>query len=131
MKAYLKMIEIRTYGPMVLHPITDVVRKIVEESDTEAGIAWISVEGATPALLVADKEKALRYVNYITKLIPFSGWSHGNAYAHLISTITSTNIAIPVLNKTLFLRENEEIFLLETRSVYNHIRRILVEIHGR
>lgn len=130
MKVYSKVIEVKTYGPMVLHNITDIVTDCIKESGVKNGLIWISVEGATPAIVVLEVGKEEAFLNFITRLIPFEGWRHGNAYAHLISTILSTNAVIPVENGAIMLRNDERIYLLETRSVYNHVRRIAVEIHG-
>ncbi|MEL9940554.1 MAG: YjbQ family protein [Ignisphaera sp.] len=127
---YSKVIEVKTYGPMVLHNITDIVTDCIKESGVKNGLIWISVEGATPAIVVLEVGKEEAFLNFITRLIPFEGWRHGNAYAHLISTILSTNAVIPVENGAIMLRNDERIYLLETRSVYNHVRRIAVEIHG-
>lgn len=115
---------------MVLHNITDIVAECLKESGVKNGLIWISVEGATPAIVVLEVGKEEAFLNFITRLIPFEGWRHGNAYAHLISTVLSTNAVIPVENGAIMLRNDERIYLLETRSVYNHVRRIAVEIHG-
>lgn len=130
MKVYSKVVEVKTYGPMVLHNITDIVTDCIKESGVKNGLIWISVEGATPAIVVLEVGKEEAFLNFITRLIPFEGWRHENAYAHLISTILSTNAVIPVENGAIMLRNDERIYLLETRSVYNHVRRIAVEIHG-
>jgi len=129
LRVYSKIIEVKTYGPMVLHNITNLVRKVVDLSNVEMGLAWLSVEGATPALIILRNGEEKTFLDSLTKLIPFTGWRHGNAYAHLISTILSTNIAIPIINKALLINSDENIYLLETRSVYNHTRRVLVQIH--
>lgn|GEM_PF-748843 len=126
---FSKVIDIHTYGPMEFHPITNIVRKIVKENCSADGIIWLSVEGATPALLILQKGMEKAFIEYITKIIPFTTWRHGNAYAHLTSTLISTNLAIPIINSEPVLNYGEEIYLLETRPVYNHIRRILIELH--
>ncbi|MEM1644309.1 MAG: YjbQ family protein [Ignisphaera sp.] len=130
MKVFSKIIELRTYGPMELHPLTNIVKSVVAESSIKNGIMWMSIEGATPALLILTKGVEKDVLNYVVNLVLFKNWRHDNAYAHLISTIISTNLSIPIMNGELVLDPNEEIYILETRSVYNHLRRILIEIHG-
>jgi len=130
LKVFSKIVEFRTYGPMELHPITKIAKSAIAESTIKNGIVWISVEGATPALLILTRGKEKDMLNHITNLILFKNWKHGNAYAHLISTIISTNLAIPIIEGELLLNSSEEIYILETRSVYNHLRRILIEVHG-
>jgi len=126
---FSRIVEIRTYGPMELHPITKIVEEVVAESCIGNGVVWISVEGATPALLILNTKKK-EFIKYITSIIPFKGWRHGNAYAHLISTLISTNLVLPVMEQKILLNPDEEIYLLETRSVYNHVRNVFIEVHG-
>lgn len=109
--------------------MTYLVKQVVEESCSGDGVVWLSVEGATPALLVLKKGREKEFVNYITKLIPITGWRHGNAYAHLTSTLIKTNIAIPIVKGELMLNSSEELYLLETRSVHNHKRKMFIEVH--
>lgn len=130
MKVYSKVVSIRTYGPMVLHPLGALISEVITESNIKNGITWISIEGATPALVVLRKGMEEKFVEYVSNLVLFKKWRHDNAYAHLISTIFSTTAVIPLIDRSLVLGKNEEIYLLETRSVYNHLRRIAVEIHG-
>lgn len=130
MRVYSKIVEVKTYGPLVVHPITQVISGALAESGITSGIVWASVEGATPALFVLRRGLEQKFVNYITRLIPITVWRHDNAYAHLMSTIISTNFCIPVVAGKLALHPDEEVYLLETRSVYNHSRRVFIEIHG-
>lgn len=130
MKVFLKSIDITTFGPMELYPLRKIVRDIVIESGVEFGSILISVEGATPALAILRKGFERKFINLLETLIPFTIWRHGNAYAHLISTAISTSIVIPIEKRDLLLDEDYEIFLLETRAVYNHRRKLLIYIHG-
>ncbi|MEM4884142.1 MAG: YjbQ family protein, partial [Saccharolobus sp.] len=108
----------------------NIVMSVVAVSSLNYGIMWMWLEGATPALLILTKGVEKDVLNYVANLVLFKNWRHDNAYAHLISTIISTNLSIPIMNGELVLDPNEEIYILETRSVYNHLRRILIEIHG-
>ncbi len=130
MKVYSKLVEVRTWGPMKLHPVRAVLEEAVRESGIERGVLWASAKGATPALLLLERGLEEALLSAVKKLIPFTGWRHGNAYAHLVSTTLSTCLAIPVENGRLLLDDVYEIYLLETRSVYNHRRSIAISIHG-
>ncbi len=130
MKVYSKLVEVKTWGPMKLHPVKTILEEAVRESGIGKGILWASVKGATPALLVLERSLEEALLNAVKKLIPFTGWRHGNAYAHLVSTTLSTCLAIPVENGKLLLDDVYEIYLLETRPVYNHRRSIAISIHG-
>lgn len=130
LKAYSRVVSIKTYGPLVLHPLSYVASEAIAESGIKNGIMWISVEGATPALVILRKGLEEKFTEYVSNLVLFKRWRHGNAHAHLISTIFSTTITIPVIDQALALGRDRELYLLETRSVYNHTRRIAIEIHG-
>lgn len=130
MKVYLSKLRIRTYGPTVFFPIKELIENVVKESSVKVGLAWISVKGATPALVITNEDVANELGRCLKYLIPLSGWRHGNAYAHLRSTVLSTSKVVPVINGRLDLPEDYEIYLLENRSVYNHIREVEVQIHG-
>jgi len=129
-KVFSKLVEIKTFGPMVLHPLRNILERCINESDIENGVLYASVEGATPALVILERGLESLFINFLTKFIPFTGWEHGNAYAHLISTLLSTNLVIPIENYSLALNSSTEVYLLETRSVHNHSRSVAVEIHG-
>lgn len=129
MKVYSKIVEVKTYGPIVLHSITSILIDAIRESGIREGVMWVSVEGATPALLMLSKGIEKNFLEFVTRFIPLTGWRHGNAYAHLISTIFSTNLVIPIIDGFPVISDNE-VYLLETRSVYNHVRRIVLQVHG-
>ncbi len=115
---------------MELYPLRKIVRDIIAESSIGLGNILISVEGATPALVILRKGFEKKFINLLETLIPFTIWRHGNAYAHLISATISTSIVIPIENSDLLLDKDYEVFLLETRAVYNHRRRLFIYIHG-
>ena len=115
---------------MELFPIRKVVESAVAESRIRFGNLLISVEGATPALAILEKGFERAFIKVLETLVPFTIWRHGNAYAHLISSMISTSIAIPIEGGGLLLDKDYDIFLLETRAVYNHKRKIGICIHG-
>ncbi|MCS7111653.1 MAG: YjbQ family protein [Ignisphaera sp.] len=127
---FSKIVEITTFGPMELHPLRDAVMGVVAESGVRLGSTLVSVEGATPALVLLEKGLERRFVNMLEKLVPYTVWRHGNAYAHLVSTMISTSLVIPVVEGSLALDGDYEVYLLETRAVHNHRRRLLIYLRG-
>lgn len=130
MKVLLRSIEVYTHGPMELHPLRSTIERIIGESGVRFGSILVSVEGATPALVVLEKGFERRFIDLLERLIPYTVWRHGNAYAHLASTTISTSLAVPIAEGGLLLDRDYEVFLLETRAVYNHKRRLVLYIRG-
>lgn len=131
MKAYIIKFTITTHGPMSYFPLRRIIEEYIEETGLEKGLVTISVKGATPGIIIADRSK-LQSIDYaIKELVPVIGWEHGNAYAHLRSTIMSTTQTIPFNNKRLVLPQSHQVYLVETRPVHNHRRTIVLYIRGR
>jgi len=130
LKVYSKIIEVKTWGPMELFPLRKYIEEEIGRAGISRGIAILSIEGATPALVVLQRGLEKQFLNNITELVPFTIWRHGNAYAHLISTFISTSTTIPIESSKLLLPDDYDIYLLETRSVHNHTRRIYLLLHG-
>ncbi len=123
-------VEVRSYGPLKLFDVTEIVQERVSECGVRTGVARIDVKGATPALLLVDEEGLDHVVEVLTKLVPVSGWRHGNAYAHLISTIVGTSLVLAVDRGKLVLPEKHRVFMLETRPVHNHVRALNIVVTG-
>lgn len=110
------------------------LRSIIEEEilsiNTEKGLVTIHAKGATPGLIIIDKNKVNGFERILRKIIPITGWKHGNAYAHLRSTVMSTTQTIYYEKGRLYLPENYEVYFVETRPVHNHRRTIHLIIRG-
>ncbi len=130
MRVYRSIVEFRTTGPMKYYDITSIVRDIIAESSIRNGIVFIHAVGATPAVLLVHREHLDKIDEYAKTDIPVTGWLHGNAYAHLRSSIIGTSLIIPVINGKLWIHENYRIYYLETRPVHNHRRKIVVFVKG-
>ena len=131
MRVCSEIVEVRTHGPMKLFDVTEPLLEAVSRCGVSEGVAWLSVKGATPALILCEESECGEIVEAVTRLIPFTGWRHGNAYAHLASTVLSTSIPIAIEGSRPIIPPGYRIKLLETRSVYNHRRQIVIQIHGR
>ncbi len=134
MKVFTAVLKFRTNGPSGVYDLTEELRSVVKASKVLEGVAWVSAEGATPALILtrcSDVEGVVRFIESLIPAVPEGRpWSHGNAYAHLRSTILSTLKLIPVVNGEALLPRNYCLYFLETRPVYNHLRRVFIQVHG-
>ncbi len=131
LKACSRRVVVKTFGPMKLHDVTEEVLKAIEECRVTEGVARVDVKGATPALVLIDPRDASEFTRVLARLIPFSRWRHGNAYAHLASTTLGTSLTIAIENGSPLLPEGSRVYLLETRSVYNHPRELTIIVIGR
>ncbi len=123
-------IVIKTHGPMSYFPLRSIVEGYIAKTNLGEGVVTVSVEGATPGLIIASSRELARIDEALKKLIPVVGWRHGNAYAHLRSIVMSTTQTMPFVNGKLLLPEDYQLYLVETRPVHNHDRTILVYIRG-
>ncbi len=134
MKVFTAILRFRTNGPSGIYDLTDALRNVIKASAIKEGVAWVSAKGATPALLTVRNDSVEKVVRCVEKLFPAippgEPWEHGNAYAHLRSTILSTLKAIPVLNEEPTLPQGYGLYFLETRPVQNHLRQVVVQVHG-
>lgn len=134
MKVLTAVLRFRTNGPSGIYDLTDALRSVVKASGVLEGVAWASAKGATPALLIVRDDAVGEVVRCVEKMFPAippgEPWEHGNAYAHLRSTALSTLKAVPVLNGELALPHGYGLYFLETRPVQNHLREVVIQVHG-
>jgi len=134
LRVFTAMLRFRTNGPSGIYDLTDALRSVVKASGIEEGVAWVSAKGATPALIIASKERVEGVVRCVERLFPAiphgEPWEHGNAYAHLRSTALSTLKALPVIGGEPSLPRGYGLYFLETRPVQNHLRQVVVQVHG-
>jgi len=116
---------------MSYFPLRKIIEEYIEETGLKEGLVTISVKGATPGIIIVDRSELQSIDHAIKKLVPVTDWEHGNAYAHLRSTIMSTTQTIPFINKRLVLPRSHQVYLVETRPVYNHQRTIILYIRGK
>jgi len=123
--------EIVTYGPMSYFPIRRIVEEEIRKSGVKEGLVTVHAKGATPAIIVSKRDEIEKVDEAIRRIVPTLGWKHGNAYAHLRSTLLSTVKTLIVSSGELTLPTDYEIFFLETRFVYNHRRQLHFYIRGK
>ncbi len=123
-------IVVKTHGPMAYFPLRHLVEDYIAKTRLSKGLTTVSVEGATPGLIIASRRELDRIDEALKRLVPVTGWKHGNAYAHLRSIVMSTTQTIPFIDKKLLLPEDYQLYLVETRPVHNHDRTVLIYIRG-
>lgn len=103
-------LSIKTHGPMKLFDITEEVNSIV--CGIRGGFLIIHVKGATPGLVVSHVDRDTLW-NVMSRIAPIDrNYKHGNAYAHIRSTILSTSLELPILDGRVYTG-GRRIYLLE------------------
>ncbi|WFO76364.1 YjbQ family protein [Desulfurococcaceae archaeon MEX13E-LK6-19] len=115
---------------MSYFPLRDKIEEAIEKHGLSNGVVWIHAKGATPAIIIARDNDLDLIDKWLRENIPVYGWRHGNAYAHLRSTVLSTVKPIVFKNRKLMIPKEYNVFFLETRPVYNHKRTIHLWITG-
>ena len=123
-------IEVRTSRRTELVPITDIVRKAVQESGTKDGICTVYVPHTTAAVTInenADPTVPRDILHVIDRIIPFadSGYGHaeGNSAAHVKASLFGSSETIPFRDGRLVLGTWQGVTFCEfdgprTRKVY-------------
>jgi len=107
----------------------DVSGSVAEAAEgCRSGVARVFSKGSTSALVLAPPEALDEISEALSRLIPVEKWRHGNAYAHLRSTLLSTVRIIPIENGRPLIPLGYRLYLLETRPVQSHRREVVVEV---
>lgn len=99
--------------------ITELVSKVVQQSDIEEGMAFIFVPHTTAALTIienADPDVQKDMIYKLKELVPRdSRFFHfeGNSDAHILSSLIGTSITVPIEKHALWLGKWQGIFLVE------------------
>jgi len=123
-------IVLKTLGPMKYYALRNVIEDKILTTNIAKGLITIHAKGATPGIIIINKELVDNFDKILRKIVPVIVWKHGNAYAHLRSTIMGTTYTLPFKDSKLLLPMNYEIYFVETRPVYNHKRIIHLYIRG-
>ena len=115
-----KTIYVSTDTHNGLYDITDSVKNIVRDSQTQNGIVHVYVRHATAGIMIQenwDESVQTDVVSLLNKLIPRGVWLHdrqdGNGDAHLKSGIVGPSETIPLADGNLALGRWQNIFLCE------------------
>lgn len=115
-----KNFTIATYKHDGLYDITGEVKKIVDESGIQNGLANVYVQGATAGIMIQenwDQSVQNDVVTLFKKLIPAGIWEHdaqdNNGDSHLKAGIVGPQETIPIIQGNLGLSTWQNIFLCE------------------
>jgi len=115
-----EVITVSTEKRETLVDITDQVKRVVNRSGIENGIASVYVQGATSAIMIQenwDESVQTDVVNFLRQLIPNGVWLHdqqdGNDDAHLKAGLVGPSETIPIIDGQLGLSTWQNIFLCD------------------
>ncbi len=131
MRVIRETFEFRTNGPMKYYDLTGLLRSVIVEHSVSEGLIHVHAVGATPGLVLLPGEHVDDFNDLLVRIIPVTGWRHGNAYAHLRSTLMGTHLVIGVYESQLWIPRGYHVYYVETRPVHNHRRRIHLFIISR
>ena len=137
MKQTIKTFEKATNG-QGLYEITKEIIKFVKESKLKNGLLTIYILHTSCSLLIqenADKTVQKDLLSFFNKIAPedynylHNSEGEDDMPAHIKSSITQTNLSIPIENSQLTLGTWQGIYLFEHRK-HDHLRTIKLHLFG-
>ncbi len=128
MSVHTNQRSIQMQGDSHIENITAQVRRVLEESDLDAGIVTIFVKHTTASVLIIEDEPGLRADTKTIwdRLIPADpAWQHNtrnpgedNGHSHLRGQLQGQSLTIPFVERQLTLGTWQEIVIIDfdTRS---------------
>jgi len=115
-----KIISVSTPHHEGLHDITSKVEEFVAESNVQAGLVNVYVQGATAGIMIQenwDESVQKDVISLLRKLIPSGVWEHdhqdNNGDSHLKAGIVGPQETVPIINGKIGLSTWQNIFLCE------------------
>ena len=102
--------------------ITSQVQKVVQESDSSDGIAFLFLPGSTAALTTIEFEPGLEkdFPAALERLVPKAlayehekTWHDGNGHSHVKASLLGPDLTVPFQNGKLSLGTWQQIVLVE------------------
>tara|TARA_B100000809_G_scaffold152489_1_gene149852 strand:+ start:209 stop:625 length:417 start_codon:yes stop_codon:yes gene_type:complete len=137
MALYQNSLEIRT-SPKSFLEITDLVQKLVSESDIQNGVCHLFIKHTSASLIIQENyDPSVRkdFETIFSELAPEDfNYIHNmegkdDMPAHIRSALTSTSETVPVVNGKLLLGTWQGIYLWEHRD-QSHNRTVMVSMVG-
>jgi len=121
---YIKPVELKfsTKGFNQIIDITPQVRKAIQGSGVQEGVAHLFVAGSTAALTtieyekgaLADLQRALEQIAPMdAEYAHNEAWGDGNGYAHLRAALLKPSICIPIRGGKLALGTWQQVVLID------------------
>ena len=114
--------HVRTTGQGDVHDITDLVARVVTDSDLSSGLATTSVVGSTAVVTTIEFEPgAVADLNrLLDRLAPRDGdyahharWGDDNGSSHVRAALMGPSLTVPFERRQLILGTWQQIVLLE------------------
>jgi secondary thiamine-phosphate synthase enzyme len=132
----IKKFAVRTRG-QGLHEITDLVGRVVQESDLDDGLCTVFIRHTSASLTIqenADPSAKADLEAWLNRLVPENDRLYTHTFegpddmpSHIKSILTNVSLSIPVLEGQLVLGAWQGIYLWEHRSSA-HAREIVVHL---
>lgn len=132
----IKVLSLRTRGQGLVE-ITDLVSRVVYESDVGEGLCTVFVRHTSASLTIqenADPSARADLEAWLNRLVPerdslYTHTTEGpdDMPSHIKSILTNVSLSIPVMNGTLVLGTWQGIYLWEHRKSA-HTREIVVHV---
>lgn len=132
----IKKFAVRTRG-QGLHEITDLVGRIVQESDLDEGLCTVFIRHTSASLTIqenADPSAKADLEAWLNRLVPENDRLYTHTFegpddmpSHIKSILTNVSLSIPVLDGRLALGTWQGIYLWEHRSSA-HTREIVLHL---
>ena len=112
-------LEIKSNQKIDFIDLTDQVNKIITEIKVENGLCPVFVKHTTAAIIVGEAESdLLSDMEKLINLIPKTGYSHGHGDpghtpAHILSSVLSQSVILPIVNSQLDLGTWQAVLLIE------------------
>jgi secondary thiamine-phosphate synthase enzyme len=118
-------IKIKTNKRREITDITDMVNKVVADSDVRDGVALVFSKHTTTALIVNENEQGLLsdIETSLERLIPELDYGHdgidNNADSHLRSILLQSSLVLPVKESRFDLGTWQRVLLIESDGPRN------------
>jgi secondary thiamine-phosphate synthase enzyme len=132
----IKRFTVRTRG-QGLHEITDLVGRMVQDSDVDEGLCTVFIRHTSASLTIqenADPSAKADLEAWLNRLVPENDRLYTHTFegpddmpSHIKSILTNVSLSIPILDGRLTLGTWQGIYLWEHRSSA-HTREIVVHL---
>jgi len=138
MMLYRKVIEFNTKGENDFIDLTNIVQRIIDESDIKNGIVNIFVPGSTGAVTTMEYEPGLKkdLASALSRIAPTNieyehhkRWGDDNGRSHVKASIVGPSLTVPFENGRLLCGTWQQIVFLELDTRPRH-RRIIITVIG-
>ncbi len=131
-------ITLKTNGFCDIIDITEKVRQLVVQNETNEGSVLIFIPGATASVTTTEFERGniKDYKEFMQKIIPDNTyyhhndtWHDGNGFSHLRASVQKASLCVPFKDKKLILGTWQQIVVIDFDNRKRN-RRVVIQING-